>query len=110
MTCDCHSHNGSHGERPEVVLTPPPVIAATRADPSAGICVDACIADTVAALWASGVLTLGSCCGHGRESPSLVLADGEDPSRAAEVLVRIDRRRFTLLQWQLADVTHGAFR
>lgn len=38
--------------------------------------VDACIADLVQALNASGVTTLGSCCGHGTQPGTILLADG----------------------------------
>lgn len=38
--------------------------------------IDACIAPIVAALQAGGIDMRGSCCGHGREPGSILLADG----------------------------------
>lgn len=40
--------------------------------------VDACIADVVRALNDGGVMTTGSCCGHGRDDGSILLADGRE--------------------------------
>jgi hypothetical protein len=40
--------------------------------------VDACIADIVRALNDGGVITTGSCCGHGRSDGSILLADGRE--------------------------------
>lgn len=38
--------------------------------------VDACIAPIVAALNSAGVLTAGSCCGHGKAPGEILLHDG----------------------------------
>lgn len=38
--------------------------------------VDRCIAPIVQALNEGGVLTRTSCCGHGKENPEILLADG----------------------------------
>jgi hypothetical protein len=38
--------------------------------------VDACIADIVQALNTAGVVTIGSCCGHGSGPGTILLADG----------------------------------
>lgn len=40
--------------------------------------VDACIAGVVCALNDGGVTTTGSCCGHGRNDGSILLADGRE--------------------------------
>lgn len=39
---------------------------------------DPCIADVVAALNAGGARTVASCCGHGSQDGSIVLADGRE--------------------------------
>ncbi len=105
--CNCRSYNWDIGERPEIALTPPPRIAGTRARPDAPIMVDACIADAVQALWDAGHFTLGSCCGHGRQRPSLVLGDDyREPDRAREVaavLAAVDGREWDLLVWRIVD-------
>jgi hypothetical protein len=38
--------------------------------------VDACLADTVDALNASGRLTRSCCCGHGKETGAIIMHDG----------------------------------
>jgi hypothetical protein len=38
--------------------------------------IDACIADLVRALDSSGIIMLGSCCGHGKAPGQILLADG----------------------------------
>lgn len=38
--------------------------------------VDRCIAPLVAALRTAGYETVGSCCGHGKSDPHVLLADG----------------------------------
>jgi hypothetical protein len=40
--------------------------------------VDACLADVVLALNKGGVATTASCCGHGKESGSILLRDGRE--------------------------------
>ena len=105
--CNCRSYNWGIGERPEMALTPPPAIAEVRARPDAPVMVDTCIADAVKAVWDAGHVTLGSCCGHGRGRPSLVLGDDyRTPEKAAEVvavLASVDDRDWDLLVWRLVD-------
>lgn len=102
MTCNCHSYNWAIGEKPEIILEIPDFVQdeALRINPTAGVCVDACIAATVKALWDRGVVTLGSCCGHGRMAPSLVLGDNEDCDAVASALVDVDPRPWELWQWR----------
>jgi hypothetical protein len=69
------------------------------------VALDGCIATVLPKLWERGVVTLGSCCGHGKTPPSLVLANGESPDGASAVLSEIDGRSWELFQWQLIDVT-----
>lgn len=40
--------------------------------------VDSCIASLIEALNAGGVVTTQSCCGHGKRSGSILLADGRE--------------------------------
>ena len=48
----------------------PMAIAGRRVD------VDLCVADIVAALNAANLVTTASCCGHGQQAPTIILADG----------------------------------
>jgi len=40
--------------------------------------IDYCIADLVTALNAANILTLASCCGHGKQSGNILLEDGRE--------------------------------
>ncbi len=40
--------------------------------------IDLCIADIIAALNAANILTVASCCGHGKQSGIISLADGRE--------------------------------
>lgn len=40
--------------------------------------IDLCIADIVAALNAANIVTVASCCGHGKIEPIISLEDGRD--------------------------------
>lgn len=68
------------------------------------VCLDGCIADVVVALWERGVVTLGSCCGHGKQRPSLVLEESQDPDLIGCYLRDVDDRDWCLMQWKLVEV------
>lgn len=110
--CNCASYNNpervrptTSGPAPEVVMTPPFDLGDGRET----VCVDACIATVVQHLWDCGIVTLGSCCGHGRGRPSLVLGPHEDfeivRACIAEVIPKgryqNDEQGWDLSQWRL---------
>lgn len=100
---NCKSYNWDIGETPEVILPRPDWMQ--DGERVNGVPVDACIADVVEHLWDKGVITLNSCCGHGREIPSLVLGQGEaDYKKIEEFIADKDSRTFKLLQWKLVQV------
>lgn len=110
--CDCRSHSLGVGDRPEVLLPPPDWVVDERSawpdaqDVDRPVVVDACIAPAVQALWSAGYVTLGSCCGHGTDTPSLVLGEGErDYGAVRRVIATVDDRDFQLMQWQLVEVS-----
>lgn len=98
--CDCRSAALNVGSVPEVELPAPPWLVRP-------VEVDACIAPAVEALWAAGIVTRSSCCGHGnpRFGPEVVLEESADRWAAARVIATVDPRLYRLLQWQLVDVT-----
>lgn len=75
--CDCKSYNKPEwgGSKPEVIV-PKPEWADRTSDT---ICLDSCIAEDVQTLWANGIHTLGSCCGHNQAPPSIVVESKSDP-------------------------------
>lgn len=57
------------------------------------ICVDACIAEQIEALWKAGIRTAGCCCGHnGRPWLDVGLLHPKDVERACSLLDEIDER------------------
>lgn len=106
--CNCASYNNPEkvrqtvsGPVPEVVLTPTADLGIERET----VCVDACIATVVTYLWSCGVVTLSSCCGHGRERPGLVLGQHEDMAVARACISKVDDRAWNLSQWRLVENT-----
>lgn len=98
-SCNCKSYNWGIGKVQEVVLPRPNWLAdGQRLN---GVPVDACIADDIKRLWEAGVRTAGSCCGHNRQCPSLVLADGEDKY---DLIREIVGDGWQIQQWKLTDV------
>jgi len=105
--CSCLSYNWDIGTVPNVML-PAPSWSSQES-----ICIDACIADAILALWDEGIQTGASCCGHGGfvpdwidgavpHGPEVIVMDNEDAELAARVLRRVDQsRHWKVLQWQL---------
>ena len=93
MPCDCHSYNGETGKTPEVIAFIPD-------DSKREICLDACISKTVQELWRRGIMTEGSCCGHNKLKPSIVVSQGVDMKQCKEILDKIDQRDWEISQWQ----------
>ena len=71
------------------------------------VAVDSCIAQVIEKLWMEGCQTRGCCCGHGKESASLVVSSdykNEGIQRIAEFLKKNDGRAWTIQQWKLVTV------
>jgi len=94
--CDCRSYNLTVGSTPEVILMPPDW--SDKQD--VGICVDACIADVVQEIWRIGLITLGSCCGHNRYSPSIIIPEDCDIYTYFDVIEGLDNRKWSVQRWE----------
>jgi hypothetical protein len=90
MACKCISYNRPQPwqREPEQVLETPEWAVSGGARQT--VCVDACIADAVRALWSASIWTYGSCCGHGEPSKRTVIVDMADRKKAREVLDLVD--------------------
>lgn len=91
--CDCHSYNWDIGTVPERIVN--------------GVCLDECIADAVEELWRQGLETIGSCCGHNRITPSLVIPNEADPQKYLDALAKIDGRNWSIYQWERKEYTRA---
>jgi len=65
MATDCYSNSWQTGDIPEQVVTYP--FTGNQ------VAVDACLVDRLQTLWALGIETSGSCCGHGQRPASVVV-------------------------------------
>lgn len=91
------------GKTPEVLLIPPKDLGIGKDS----ICVDACIAEIIKHIWAHGIMTLNSCCGHNKLEPSIILEQGCSEEKALKVkalIAEIDNREFKLLSWKLTPL------
>ena len=107
--CDCKSYNHGTGTTPVVVLTPPKEWGLTYGSggEKGGVCIDACIAPVIQELWDNGIVTKGSCCGHGKRVPSICLENDKDDRygrKVRGVIKQVDSREFELLTWRLVTV------
>lgn len=64
------------------------------------VCIDCCIATEIADLWHEGVNTLGSCCGHRKFAPNVVVAK-ESYQKMAELGYQSKTNNFGVVEWQL---------
>ena len=71
------------------------------------VAVDECIAFDIKALWEAGYETLGCCCGHGKQSASVIVAEGyemPDIVKMMETVLIPTGKPWSILQWKLTEV------
>ena len=49
------------------------------------IFIDSCIVDDIKKLWEQGIKTVGSCCGHGKINPTVIIDTKEDEKQMIEL-------------------------
>ncbi len=105
MTCNCLSYNQPEwgGNIPEVILLAPAWSS------KSSICIDACVADAITMLWQNGIVTLGSCCGHNRNGPSVIVDKDQDAQKVLELLKKFDGRNWRVLCWKLMDTENKEY-
>lgn len=103
--CECHSYNCPEigGNVSEVLLDAPSWAYRSDGGKQDKICIDACIADTIKHLWDNGIVTLGCCCGHNRDMPSVIVSENENPEKVLKIINQIDKRKWKVLQWKLVE-------
>lgn len=85
--CNCKSYNNPTPDQTdeEVVLQVPEWNRQERRT----VCVDACIAPIITALWGAQIWTLGCCCGHNGTAPRSVIVENKDRHKAEALIVAI---------------------
>lgn len=71
------------------------------------VSIDLCISKVIKALWKRKIVTLGCCCGHGKEQPSVIIDQSYNRLEIAKIkaiIKRVDSREWKILQWNLIDV------
>jgi len=67
------------------------------------VCVEACVVDQIQARWDANIETLGGCCGHDKEPPSVIIEKHYtklDVEVISHILESNDTRGWTVLQWK----------
>lgn len=94
--CNCQSHNRPEitGNVPEIVLDYAKYFPDTQ---RATVCVDACIAEAIESLWAAGIRTRHSCCGHNEAfGPPSVAIDSFEMARDTAIILKPDGRHWRI--------------
>lgn len=98
--CKCISSN-----EPQEWQTDSALVLELPWEPGRTASIEPCIATAIQGLWTMGIVTVGSCCGHGAVKPSVVIehaaADGE---RAVALLAANDHRQWDVLGWVITNL------
>lgn len=93
--CNCYSYNWNIGKKKTILLSPPKWLSDKKS-----IAIDYCISNVIKYLWNNKVNTGGSCCGHNKIKPSVVIKDG-DPKKVLNLIKKIDKRKWIVYKWEL---------
>ena len=109
LTCDCISYNQpeTYQKTKSVILRPPfsDKPAEGPEVPHKEVSIDARITEVIKHLWANGIYTLNSCCGHNKENPSVILGNNrKDGEKIREKIKEVDTRNWDLLSWTLTKI------
>ncbi len=88
-----------------IILKLPDNIAVHRQNRS--VAIDREIVEVIKHLWANNIQTLGSCCGHKKENPNIVieaLYSSEDVINIRRLIFEKDSKAWDILQWKLINV------
>ena len=107
--CKCISYNQPEDWQTDtsLVLTPPfPSKPVGEAEiPHKKVSIDYCIAFVIIQLWKKGIYTLGSCCGHNKVNPSVILSNNKLMALEIEHIIKtIDNRDWDIYEWRLTKI------
>jgi hypothetical protein len=94
--CNCQSYNKPEwgGSKKEIILQPPFT--------NKTVCIDSCIVDEIKQLWNEGFVTFGSCCGHNKSNPN-VIVDKNDALKVREYINNNFKRDWIVYAWVLTE-------
>lgn len=104
MTCNCFSYN-HNSESEKESLQENAVLVSPFSNQKVSI--DYCISKVVSHLWDNGIITGGSCCGHNKENPNIIITNDNTKEKIDSIkslIEEIDPREFDILQWQLTKL------
>lgn len=87
--CNCHSYNKDTGTKKEVIIT--------NRFTGHKISIDDCISYLINHLNLVGIETIGSCCGHNKKKPSIVLANKNEINICKSLISKLDHREFNII-------------
>jgi len=92
-----------------MIINIPDFIAATKNNDISTLCIDDDIVDVIQSLWDHKIVTLGCCSGHGKENPSVIIADSYKKEDIKDIKRIINKsgnakRKWKILQWSLINV------
>ncbi|MCK4593796.1 hypothetical protein KAU45_04790 [bacterium] len=97
-------------EKKEKILPLPKFLAKYRPNNPNDVCIDIGIVDTIRHLWSHKIETLGSCSGHGKANPSIVVADEysiEEILKIRSLIKDVDAREWDIYQWQVVRIQNA---
>ena len=105
MSCKCRSNYLDTDGVPERIIEVPEYYELRNCDgsPKDQIAVDRCIASVVMHLLGNDILTLNSCCGHGKKPPSIIFKDKEGAEDGKCMIASIDDRWFQCMYWEIVE-------
>ena len=78
-----------------------------KTQPHKPVYVDKSISKTIQHLWEHNIYTKGSCSGHGKENPNIVVENDMCPENAEiikKLIAEIDGRQWDILSWKLTKL------
>jgi len=99
IICKCKSYNKGWGEEESIILNLPDNMLTYKENRT--VCIDKCIAHVVKHLWKNNIITLGSCCGHNRMLPGLIIENGykkEEVINIMNLIKEVDDRKWDICQ------------
>ena len=109
--CKCISYNRPEDYQTDkgVILIPPfPNKPVGESEvPHKKVVIDFCIADVIQHIWKNGIYTLGSCCGHNKSNPNVILESNttkETADKVRKIIKEDDGREWKIMSWILTEI------
>jgi len=99
--CNCKSYNGYTGNDENVILELLDNVDTARQNRRVSI--DYCISNVIQHLWDRGINTLGCCCGHNKDQPSVIVETSVNIDKAFGIIKEVDNRKWIVSRWERVE-------